>query len=88
MEEKLVYQFEDGTELKIVLGEDGYNVNVISSRPLMGTFTSFENLLYGIAPVVQEHIQTRKDVEDLAMKLELSFSNVLVIDEVEEILLK
>ena len=88
MEEKLVYQFEDGTELKIVLGEDGYNVNVISSRPLMGTFTSFENLLYGIAPVVQEHIHTRKDVEDLAMKLELSFSNVLVIDEVEEILLK
>lgn len=85
MEEKLVYQFEDGTELKIVLGEDGYNVNVISSKPLMGTFTSFENLLYGIAPVVQEHIQTRKDVEDLAMKLELSFSNVLVIDEIEKI---
>ena len=88
MKEKLVYQFEDGTELNIVLGEDGYNVNVVSSKPLMGTFTSFENLLYGIAPVVQEKIDSTVEMECFAIALSENFKNNMSDAEILEIIMK
>lgn len=88
MEEKLNYQFADGVELRITLGEDGYNVNVISSKPLMGTFTSFENLLYGIAPVLQEKIDSTVEMECFAIALSENFKNDLSDAEILEIIMK
>lgn len=89
MDEKLNYQFADGVELRITLGEDGYTVNVIdASKPLMGTFTSFENLLYGIAPVLQEKIDSTVEMECFAIALNENFKNDLSDDEILEIIMK
>ena len=89
MDEKLNYQFADGVELRITLGEDGYTVNVIdASNPLMGTFTSFENLLYGIAPVLQEKIDSTVEMECFAIALNENFKNDLSDAEILEIIMK
>lgn len=90
MEEKFEFEFANGASVKVVVGEDGYNVNVIQvgDRPLMGTFTDFENLLYGIAPIVQNNVYDRNEFVQFAQELSLSLSNTMVIDEIEEILLK
>ena len=89
MDEKLNYQFADGVELRITLGEDGYTVNVLdSSNPLIGTFTSFENLLYGIAPVLQEKIDSTVEMECFAIALNENFKNDLSDSEILEIIMK
>ena len=88
MEEKFEFTFVNGTVIKIVLGEDGYNVNIITYKPLMGTFTDFENLLKGIAPVVQENVADDAEFTKFAQELTLSLSNTMTIDEIEEILMK
>ena len=57
MEENFEYTFNNGDLLYITpKGEDGYTVNVLADEPLMGTFSDFENLLYGIAPIVQNAV--------------------------------
>lgn len=88
MNELSNYQFADGSEISIVLGEDGYNVNVIDSNPLMGTFTSFEELLYGIAPVLQEKIDSMVEMECFAIALSESFKTSLSDKEMLEIIMK
>lgn len=89
MNELSNYQFADGSEISIVLGEDGYNVNVLdTSKPLMGTFTSFENLLYGIAPVLQEKIDSMVEMECFAIALNENFKNDLSDAEILEIIMK
>ena len=90
MEEKFEFEFANGTYLRVVVGEDGYNVNItqVGDEPLMGTFTDFENLLYGIAPIVQNNASSNQEFTQFAQELSLSLSNTMVIDEIEEILLK
>lgn len=90
MEEKFEFEFANGTYLRVVVGEDGYNVNItqVGDEPLMGTFTDFENLLYGIAPIVQNNAISNQEFAQFAQELSLSLSNTMVIDEIEEILLK
>lgn len=89
MKEKLNYLFADGVELRIILGEDGYTVNVMDmSRPLIGTFTSFENMLYGIAPILQEKIDSIVEMECFAMALNVNFRNNLSESEIMEIIMK
>lgn len=89
MEEKLNYQFEDGSVLKITLGEDGYTVNVIDlNNPLIGTFTNFENLLYGIAPLLQAKIDSMVEMECFAMALNENFDTTLSDAGVLEIIMK
>lgn len=57
MQESFEYTFNNGDLLNISpKGEDGYTVNVLADEPLMGTFSDFENLLYGIAPIVQNAV--------------------------------
>lgn len=89
MEEKFEFTFVNGTVIKVVLGEDGYNVNIWGvDKPVMGTFTDFENLLYGIAPIVQNNVSSNQEFAEFAQEISLSLSNTLLIDEIEEILLK
>jgi len=89
MEELSNYKFADGSEISIVLGEDGYTVNVIDvSKPLMGTFTSFEDLLYGIAPVLQEKIDSMVEMECFAIALSENFKTSLSDKEILEIIMK
>lgn len=88
MEEKLNYEFEDGSELKITLCEDGYTVNVIDSKPLIGTFTNFENLLYGIAPLLQEKIDSMVEMDCFAMALNANFDTTLSDAEILDIIMK
>lgn len=90
MEEKFEFEFANGTYLRVVVGEDGYTVNItqVGDKPLMGTFTDFENLLYGIAPIVQNNACSNQEFVQFAQELSLSLSNTMVIDEIEEILLK
>lgn len=88
MEEKFEFTFANGTYVYIVTGEDGYTVNVLDDEPLMGTFTDFENLLYGLAPIVQNNVSSNQEFAEFAQEISLSLSNTLLIDEIEEILLK
>jgi len=82
------FTFENGVYIKIVVGEDGYTVNIADDDPKMGTFTSFEGLLYAIAPIVQDNVNGKEEFIAFAEQLTLSLSNVMTIDEIEEILLK
>jgi hypothetical protein len=90
MEEKFEFEFANGASVRVVVGEDGYNVNItqVDDKPLMGTFTDFENLLYGIAPIVQNNASSNVEFVQFAQELSLSLSNIMTIDEIEEILLK
>jgi hypothetical protein len=88
MEEKFEFTFANGTYVYIVTGEDGYTVNILADEPLMGTFTDFENLLYGLAPIVQNNVSNNQEFAEFAQEISLSLSNTLLIDEIEEILLK
>ena len=89
MEEIFEFTFANGTVIKVVLGEDGYNVNIWGvDKPLMGTFTDFENLLYGLAPIVQDTVSSNQEFAEFAQEISLSLSNTLLIDEIDEILLK
>lgn len=90
MEEKFEFTFTNGAYMRVLVGEDGYNVNItqVDDKPLMGTFTDFKNLLYGIAPIVQNNASSNQEFVQFAQELSLSLSNTLVIDEIEEILLK
>ena len=88
MEEKFEFTFANGTYVYIVTGEDGYTVNVLADEPLMGTFTDFENLLYCLAPIVQNNVSSNQEFAEFAQEISLSLSNTLLIDEIEEILLK
>ena len=86
--EEFKFEFANGVIITIVLGEDGYTVNVYDVESLMGTFTEFEGMLYAIAPVVQDNVSCKQEFVKFAQELSLSLSNTLVIDEIEEILLK
>ena len=88
MEDKFEFAFNNGVIITIILGEDGYTVNVLDVKPLMGTFTNFENMLYGIAQVVQENVSCKQEFVKFAEELSLTLSNTMMIDEIEEILLK
>lgn len=87
MEEKMHYHFSDGMEIDVVLGEDGYNVNIGGGGydPRMGTFTSFEKMLHGIAPIVRGS-ELKIDIELLAIELEFCFTTDMDADEIEKIL--
>ena len=88
MEDKFEFTFNNGDLMYIAEGEDGYTVNILSDEPLMGTFTDFENLLYGIGEYVQNTVSDNIEFVKFAEELSLTLSNTLVIDEIEEILLK
>ena len=56
MEEQFEFTFNNGDLMHIAKVEDGYTVNILAEEPLSGTFQSFEDLLYGIAPIVQNAV--------------------------------
>lgn len=88
------YTFMSGDLIYISLGEDGYTVNVLADKPLMGTFTSFENLLYGIAPIVQNAVGDSIEYSMFATELHYHFLEMdddvlkMTSDDIKEILLK
>lgn len=86
--EELDYLFAEGVNFKIANGEDGYTVNIECENPLMGTFSSFEDLLYGIAPVVQKYMYDILDVEGFAIALDVNFNNELGENGIVELLMK
>lgn len=94
MEGNFEYTFNNGDLLYITpKGEDGYTVNVLADEPLMGTFSDFENLLYGIAPIVQNAVGDDVEFGMFASALYYHFaeedSDVKALkDEIGEILLK
>jgi hypothetical protein len=87
---KCVYDFNTGTHLEVQLGEDGYNVNIIQAddKPLMGTFTSYENMLKGIAPIVQNNANSDEELFILAFQLKTSFNSKLEPHEIMTILME
>lgn len=89
MEEKFEFTFVNGTVIKVVLGEDGYNVNIWGAdKPLMGTFTSYENMLKGIAPIVQNNVNSDEELFILAFQLKTSFNSKLEPHEIMTILME
>lgn len=80
------FVFANGSSIRIVLGEDGYNVNIdqVGGKPLMGTFTDFENLLKGIAKVVIANVSSNAELDKFAVEIDLSLSNTMVVDEIKE----
>lgn len=82
------FVFQNGSVIKIVLGEDGYNVSIIQDiKPLMGTFTDFRNLLKGIGEFVTNNVINDDEFDKFSVELDLSISNTMVVDEIKEILL-
>lgn len=89
--ERFEYTFNNGLQMTVVLGEDGYNVNLSSGnleQPLMGTFTSFEEMLYTLAPIVQSNVEDRFEFGVFSSSLWCNFNTPLECDEAAEILLK
>lgn len=91
--ERFDYEFNNGLKMAIVLGEDGYNVNLSGGNleePLMGTFTDFENLLYALAPIVQTNVYDNVEFGMFSSALWLNFKDTTSLDndETVEILLK
>lgn len=86
--EELEYLFDDGVNFKIEGVEDGYVVSIECDNPLMGTFSTFEDMLYGIAPVVQQYMHDNLDVEAFAIAIDVNFKNELGDEGITEILMK
>ena len=86
--EELEYLYDEGVNFKIVHGEDGYTVNIESVNPLMGTFATFDEMLFGIAPIVQQYAFDILDVEAFAIALDVNFKNELGDNGITEILMK
>ena len=84
------FPFLNGTLITANSGEDGITVNVISEddEPKIGTFTSFEDMLYGIAPTIQENSQSEFELGFVARRLKVSFDSEMEAEEIIEILLK
>lgn len=91
--EEFNYTFNNGLQFKCSLGEDGYTVGLIGgnlAEPLMGTFTDFEELLYALAPVVQDNVQNGFEFGMFSGAFYMNFadSTSLSNEEAAEILLK
>lgn len=84
------FPFLNGTLITANSGEDGITVNVISEddEPKIGTFTSFEDMLYGIAPTIQENSQSEFELGFVARRLKVSFDSEMETEEIIEILMK
>lgn len=84
------FMFENGTYIEINQGEDGYTVHITKEgeEPLIGTFTSIEELCYGLAPIAQES-DNREDIYMLANQIRFSFDDhSFDSDEIFEMLMK
>lgn len=95
MEENFEYTFSNGDLIYISpKGEDGYTVNILADEPLMGTFSDFENLLYGLAPIVQNAASDDLEFGMFATELHYHFLEMdddvmaMTTDDIKEILLK
>ena len=84
------FPFLNGTLITANSGEDGITVKVISEddEPKIGTFTSFEDMLYGIAPIIQENSQSEYELGFVARRLKVSFDSEMEPEEIIEILMK
>lgn len=91
--EEFNYTFNNGLNFKCTLGEDGYNVGLVGGsieEPLMGTFTDFEEMLYSLAPIVQENVEDQFEFGIFSSSLWMNFAEdtSLSNEETVEILLK
>lgn len=91
--ERFNYEFNNGLQMAIVLGEDGYKVNLSGGnleQPLMGTFTDFEKMLKQIAPIVHDNAQDVFDFSIFSAGLWTNFSKstTLTFEETSDILIK
>ena len=86
------FTFIIGDLMHITKGEDGYTVCLLAAEPSMGTFTSFENLLYGIAPYIQNNVASEAEFKKFISSLSSHFAEDEEVqrlkDEIGEILLK
>ena len=84
------FPFLNGTLITANSGEDGITVNVMEDddENVVGTFQSFEDMLYGIAPVIQENCQSEYELGFVARRLKVTFDSEMEPEEIIEILMK
>lgn len=84
------FPFLNGTLITANSGEDGITVNVMDDddENVVGTFQSFEDMLYGIAPVIQENSQSKYELGFVARRLKVTFDSEMEPEEIIEILMK
>lgn len=91
-ENTLHYTFNNGLEIEVVYGEDGFTVNIATEEPQTATYTTYENLLYGLAPLVQANIADEYEFAMLTSDLYFTFAHIPEVeelkDQVGEILMK
>lgn len=87
---QFAFPFLNGTLITANTGEDGITVNITQEddEPKMGTFTDFENMLYGIAPIVQNNCGSNLEFHMFCGSLNDAFESNLDVEEIAEILLK
>ena len=89
--ERFEYTFNNGLQMTVVLGEDGFNVNISGGtleQPLMGIFTDFEEMLYALAPTVQENITCKEELLFIASHIRVSFIGKMEKQKIVDILMK
>lgn len=84
--------FGNGLHMEIEKGVDEYTVTIESDPPKMASFTTFENMLYGIAPTVQENVEDEYEFMTFAQNLYLNYAGDAEVerlkDEIRDILMK
>lgn len=87
---QFAFPFLNGTLITANSGEDGITVNITQEddEPKMGTFTDFENMLYGLAPIVQNNCGSDFEFHMLCDNLSDAFESNLDVEEIAEILMK
>lgn len=84
--------FGNGLHMEIEKGVDEYTVTIESDPPKMASFSNFENMLYGIAPTVQENVEDEYEFMTFAQNLYLNYAEDAEVerlkDEIRDILMK
>lgn len=84
--------FRNGLHMEIEKGVDEYTVTIESDPPKMASFTTFENMLYGIGSTVQENVEDEYEFMAFFQNLYLNYAGDAEVerlkDEIGDILMK
>lgn len=87
--EPFFYTFNNGLAFNIEKGVNKYTLTIESNPPQITTFSSFEELLHGLAPVVRENIEDQLEFGKLNGDLIIHFYDDEdagdIVDDISEI---
>ena len=84
------FRFLNGSSIEATTGEDGITVHILQDgeEPLIGTFTDFDNLLNGIAPIYSKNANSGYELATLSYKLKTAFETDMTKEDIANFLVK